>query len=534
MARAPVFLRDATGLVREFGALDLLLMMTLVILSLDYSSLQFPWFYGFNPGAYLPLALLIALIPMAFLILSYWGMGVIMPRAGNDYVWVGRVTHPVVGFAWSLLYMVALFCTCYVSVIGLFSLTISTSLATWGILFSVPSLVTLGTWLSSAFGSFVFAVLLTIPFAVLAVVGAKAVKGLVYIGMIVSLVGFLAMWSILITASPTTFGAKWDSFFSQYTTYQGMFAAAAKAGWVPPTFSIAATIVGLPIATLFLFGAPMSSMIAGEIKNVRRALPIALVLSTVITAIQWSITAQLTLGAVGEKWMSAVGYLWDINPSAYYTAIPYPPTQPMILSLLAYPNQALVFIVLFAFIVGSIPASFVFLWLPTRYIFAWAFDRVIPSKMADVGSRLGTPHYAVGATSVLAMLLLYLYSYTGFGAFFAMGTFLQELCYGVIGITVLIFPFVRKDMVDLAPSFMRKRIGGLPLIGLIGALTAISFGSLSYLAGTNPLVSPTTTLGTAIAIGLVIAALVIYYASLVYYRRKGIDIALALKEIPPE
>jgi hypothetical protein len=53
-------LGEATGLVKEFGTLNALLMASAAVFALVYTVLQFPWFYGFNPGANLPLALVLA------------------------------------------------------------------------------------------------------------------------------------------------------------------------------------------------------------------------------------------------------------------------------------------------------------------------------------------------------------------------------------------------------------------------------------------------------------------------------------------
>ena len=86
-----LFVRDATGFVKGFGALDVVLIATSMIWALTYMVTQYPWFYGFNPGSDLSLALPIAAIPFAFLLLVYWGIGVIMPRSGSDYVWVSRI-----------------------------------------------------------------------------------------------------------------------------------------------------------------------------------------------------------------------------------------------------------------------------------------------------------------------------------------------------------------------------------------------------------------------------------------------------------
>ena len=94
-----VFVRDATGLVREFGALDALLFSSAMVFALIFTTLQFAWFYGESGGANLPLSLVVAAVPFILLMIVYWIMAIVMPRTGNDYVWVGRIFHSSIGFA---------------------------------------------------------------------------------------------------------------------------------------------------------------------------------------------------------------------------------------------------------------------------------------------------------------------------------------------------------------------------------------------------------------------------------------------------
>src|SRR5208337_1464095 len=105
--QTPVFVRDATGLVKQFSSLDILLIASALVFSLQAASVQFPWYAGFDPGADLRIALLIAAVPFVLLMLVYWAAGVVMPRSGSDYVWVGRLFGPQIGFAWSAYYLLA-------------------------------------------------------------------------------------------------------------------------------------------------------------------------------------------------------------------------------------------------------------------------------------------------------------------------------------------------------------------------------------------------------------------------------------------
>jgi len=533
MAEKTVFIRTTSGLVREFGALDVMLMMGIGIFALQSSTLQFPWFYGFNPGANLPSALALTLVPTGLLMIVYWATGVIMPRSGSDYVWVARITHPAVGFAWSLVYIFGMMMVGYVMTASTQVFLISSELTTWAVLYNIPSLVALGTWLTSPVGSFLFGTLITVVYSLIAIFGARATKTILYLSWGFAVTALILMVGLLLSTTPAAFAAKWDSVFSQYSTYQKIFDLASSSGLSPAALnvSLGATIGSLPLAMLFLMGGAWGNMVAGEIRNVKRSLPVALLVSMFVGFGIWVTVSTSTILAVGEKWMTALGYLWGVAPSAY--PLPYPPTQPMLLALIAYPNQALVLLVLFLFYAGNIAQPYVFLVFPTRMFFGWAFDRVIPTKMADVNKRFRTPHYAIIATGVLAVIMLTLYSFPGYAPAFAIATFIQLAAWTVIALTVAVFPYVRKDLLELAPPFMRKRVAGVPAISLIGIITTILFALISAEELINPLVTPSATLAGMLIIPTIVIGFVIYYASVAYHKRKGIDMQLAFKEIPP-
>jgi APA family basic amino acid/polyamine antiporter len=533
MAQKTFFARTSSGLVREFGTLDTLLIASAAVFALTYTILQFPFYYGFNPGANLPLALVITGIPFVFLMMVYWAMGVIMPRSGNDYVWVARILHPAAGFAWSFLYMFSVFATAYVGGVAAYASGISTALTVWGFLYNSQGLVAFGTYLSSPTGGYALSILITVCFAVLAIAGAKAVRGFLYVAWALAVIGIIVMWGVVASTSPAAFAAKWDSVLGQYSTYAGLTTLATKNGWSPPTITLAASLASAPFAALFLLGGNFANVVAGEIKNVKRAIPVALLLSLILGIIIWSITAQLTLNNLGENWMYAVGYLWDNAPAAYSSAMPLAPTYPMMVSLIAYPNQFMVFLVLFTMLAGSLTAPFVYFWIPSRYFFAWSFDRIIPTKMADVSKRFRTPHISIITITIMSIIILALYWFTSWPTAETIGTFLWAFCFVVPGIATTIFPFTKKDMLDAAPGWMRKKLGGVPVISILGLLTTISFFYIGYLALINPLIVTLTTAGAGIAVGIIVACIIIYYASVYYHKKHGLDIELAFKEIPP-
>ena len=522
------FTRTSSGLVREFGTLDTLLIASAAVFGLVFTILQFPWFYGYNPGANLTISLLVAAVPFVFLMVMYWAMGVIMPRSGNDYVWVARITTPSIGFAWSALYMFAVFATAFVGATTALTSGISTSMIVWGTLYNNSSLVNAGNTLSGAWYGFAFSLAIAVCFAVLAIVGAKAVKRFLYAVWAIAGVGIITIWALLLTTSQSSFQTKWNTALSSYSTYSGIIHTATQNGWSFSQVTFAASVAALPFTALFLLGGNFANAVAGEVKNVKRAIPIALILSLVIGVVFWSVTAALTMNAVGTNWMYALGYLYDKGG-----ILTFSPTFPLMIGLMAYPNQALVALVFFTFVAGSIAVPFVYFWIPSRYFFAWSFDRVIPTKFSSVNKRFRTPHYSIITITVLSAIVFAAYWFTSWPTIETIGTFLWSFAFVVPGIATMIFPFVKKDLFATAPGWMGRKIGSVPLISILGLIVTVSFAYIGYLALSNALIVTLTTYGVAIAVAIIVACFAIYYVGKWYHKKQGLDTDLAFKEIPP-
>jgi amino acid transporter len=536
------FVRDATGLVRSYGALDTLLFASVFVFALVFTITQFAWFYGNTLGADLTGSLLLAAIPFAFLMLTYWAIGVIMPRTGNDYVWVGRILHPSIGFTWGMVYVLIVFLSAFIGAgTGPLSFAVSSIVSVAGLLGNSTSLTNLGNFLGGPQGTLEVMILLTLVVAAFTIFGSKLIKAFLYTTWIFAAVGMIIMWYILSTTSNATFQSNWNSLISQGNTnytYAGLQSAASSNAPFTSAVGFAGIIAALPLAFLFLFGGNYANAFAGEIRNVRKSLPIALFLSLLLGLGYWILTSTLTLNTVGFNWITAVGHGWTTGGSSTGVPsypLPYQPTQPLFLAVAAYPNTLLIDLMFFTYIIGSLGPVFAYFWIPSKYLFAWSFDRVIPSKFADVSSRFHTAWVAVLATLVIGIIGEYVYSILGYSSYFSMGTVLWGISYTIPGLALTIFPFVKKDLFAGAPGWMGKKVAGIPLLSIIGLITTVGFAYVGYIAFTSTVVNSVPVNVTAeVSGGTIVLGFAIYFASKWYHKRQGLDVSLALKEIPPE
>ena len=159
----------------------------------------------------------------------------------------------------------------------------------------------------------------------------------------------------------------------------------------------------------------------------------------------------------------------------------------------------------------------------SRYMLAQAFDRYLPSQLAYVSPKYGSPVVAhlldLGVTIVLIGLAAFLY-----------GT-LSSL-YGAVMASMIYFAFVGIAAVIYA---VRKERGGSKvLLATAGILQSLVFAYLTY----EFLSYPRVWGGNPLAYGYIAATFIV--GALLYVikknkrRNEGLNISLTFKEIPPE
>jgi amino acid transporter len=166
----------------------------------------------------------------------------------------------------------------------------------------------------------------------------------------------------------------------------------------------------------------------------------------------------------------------------------------------------------------------------SRYLLAQAFDRFLPEKIAYV-NKWGAPVIAQAIVLVLTLSLVGAVS-------FLYGT-LQALYAGVIA-AMIYFVFIGLTAIIHGSNEQGRNKG---LLMVCGALMSVVFAFIIYQFLASPQIWGTATVingvpGYDYAYGYVaasfIAGLLLYYGCKSYYGKRGIDVTLAYKEIPPE
>jgi len=172
----------------------------------------------------------------------------------------------------------------------------------------------------------------------------------------------------------------------------------------------------------------------------------------------------------------------------------------------------------------------------SRCLFARPFDRVVPSQLGHVSNRWHTPTFAIAINVIIGVILLFI---ANFAPFF-LGAFLAAAPLWIIANVVIVclagafFPYVRKGLYEKMP--LKAEIAGIPVLTIIGLIGAAILLATCSVYVTNPAYfSSLGVSGIAVPVTIFIygSAIVVFYASRAVNKRRGIDLGLAFRQIPP-
>ncbi len=524
-AAGSMFVRNATGLVRELTPFDAFNLVFAAILipvgisqALNFGAAAFP-------GANIALAFVLG----GILLLGFAGVYIYftlaMPRSGGDYVWVSRALHPFLGFvvnvtltfvfvnwvAFNFTTMMTLFVPAAAYVMGL-----PDSLSAW---FAVPG------------NQFLVATILTLLFTLIMLRGTKFAARFMLVMFAVVWIG-MALWylGLIVTSN--------GAFTSNFTALTGANPAsivdtAKGAGFTPPAgLNLGMTLLAMLWAFQNLTGFEWTGYFAGEIKNVRRTVITSVLGGLVAGALLYALGSLLVYKTVGFDLFSALSYV-GLNASDKLPAgVNY--VLPALTRFLALPAAFKVYIVL-AFLLSIIwwtPAGFL---LGTRNLFAWSFDRMAPSWVADVSPTLHTPVKATIIIGIYIEFLNWMNIYGGLGGYLVNIIAVMALAFIFVGLAAVLFPYRRKDLYANAPEAVRTRVGGIPLMSIAGVVTILSWLFVLIAAFTATQFGlKITGLAMIEAFAVPVIAIVWYFIAMGVRRSQGINMGQVFSEIPPE
>lgn len=435
-------------------------------------------------------------------------------RTGGDYVWISRNLDGAIGTIFAVAYLLE--STAFYAIISFFSASsVNSVLLTIGYLNHQNSLiyiaenVIVNPYATPTFQQrLIFYGISAFAFAIIVLInilhskwGYKLVTGL---GMFSMLTVILAMIVMAINAK------RFDSLvLPLLKDFNVTVSSNLPKTILPYSISIPATLFLLPLFALYTYpwmnaGPAVSSEYRGD-----RVSKLNVFLSLLITGI------FVTIGFLEMDLIA--GYYFNLNafPSAIYNFW----TVAMALSL----NPIIEWILGLGLIMWNYYVLSYGVLVFSRYVFALSFDRVFPEKFSQLNAN-GSPVYAHVFDLTLTLLFLLIPVFSIDAAVSLYGASIVGMLYFLaVGISAIIFG--------------RKIRSGLMKIA--GILMTVYFVYLTYEAARNPLFGFSTTSGVNVTtlsfvLGSFIAGIVIWNITRYVNSKKGIDLSLTFKEIPPE
>jgi len=524
MSQSKVFLREATGLVRSFTWYDATILSLAVTGPTIFGiSSQFGYVAPANPGADFGLSAAIGFLFMIPLAIVYYLFSIQMPRSGGDYIWLGRTLNPILGFigGWAMfLSFIMLLASASVTEPGVVMPDVAVAL---GYVWNNPGLISWGQNVASSNTNLFLGTLLTVGIGVLIAAFTPRVysKIMLILAGIIFLATFIFIGAFAL-ATPSSFAAGLSAMTNGNVTVSGLVSQSASAGMPYAPVTMAATFLAVPFGVLLFNGFNYSVYISGEVRNVKHGMFWGVLVALIICGILDIAGLYAIEGTMGFPFIQAV---WNLSSAGKFSMV-VPPWAPLFIPAVVA-NPYLSSFVEIGFLL------FNFWWAAglaiciSRYVFAFSFDRVLPTVFADVNDRLHVPLKAVGLTMVVAVIFIILSIYTSYIGQLLNVTVIWTIVWIMVGISAIILPSWRKQFASGLP-------GGKILLPLFGVLTIIGMGATFYWGVTNSGLGPTGPGSLEFILGLFGSGLVIYLARYFYFKGKGLDLIKGQMEIPPE
>ncbi len=545
-----LFIRKATGLVRSWSVFDAFVYAFFSINLVTLGLYSFSQMYSLQGG--LVWSLLLSALFILFEVVVYAALIAVMPRSGGDYVWQSRILGGGIGFIlavtgwWFILWLwVPLYADMlrHIVITPILGILGAKDVALW---FGQTSL-----------GLFTTALITLAIVTFYIILGMKRYAQIQKWCFYGGILGLLLMVVLLLSGSPETFKAGLESnavalFGAQADVYEATVAAGQAAGAALPltggTFNL--VLLTLPYIVFFNLWPNWGATLYGEVRGatdfkrnfagMASALAVTTLLGIgVLFAISKTIGWDFYVQANGAWWNHAWGLTEQQPPLPIW---PYP-------ALLA------------AFLTESRPLQFLLVGLmslwwfgwsgtvflsSTRVVFAAAFDRLLPEKVAEVDERSGTPVVALLLMVVPSIVVSFLFAYDvlGFRSLTLASTLVIAVTYFGTTIAATLLPYLKPDLYNASP-IAKFKVLGIPLITVAGVIfgSFLAYLLFQWLFDPNALYGIGYSInengyknGTSLAfMGILYGvAAAIYFGFKAYRKHSGLNLDKVHSEIPVE
>lgn len=545
----PHFARKATGFVRDIRVRDAVIFNVLPACPGLVLALSMFWVLSTFTGVSLYLAILIT-VACAFVISGAFGLlSQIMPRSGGDYILISRSLHPALAIGSSIL--IGTSAMLAMGYWGVFTanICIGPMLTMFGVSVGSHWLQNAGVTLTHHPWNMIIGFVEVAILAAIMASGTRRMMRVQFWLFVAAAAGLVVAAITLLVTSHGGFIGDFNSYarpFTHHADTYNYFLTQAKAGGtnVHAATNLHNTIIASGAFIAFGVWTWYSVNYAGEIRQAgTRRNWYSMLGGLALTFIPILLMVLLLEKTVGYPFLTAVN---AVSSNAKVYTLPNQPWWITLVSMIAN-NGVFVAFMGITFVCWAPLIVYTQIVQPVRALFAWAFDQVIPEKIATVNERTHTPVFSLGLIAVASIFFLYLAAYSSsFLKYVALSTIVGFPTFIMIGISAIVFPYRRRASYE--PSVSNIKFLGLPLLIYfgVGSIAAGIFGAWLWLkypllglpnAGksiSKQLFTSPLNGGLALVATGLIAGAIIYLVGRAWRRTQGIDIALNYLEIPPE
>jgi amino acid transporter len=535
-----IFVRKSSGLVRAVSSRDAL-YANLISMGLLGPVLYVMYAVSTSPSGDIPLTVIIGMLITLSIAYIYWMLATAFPRTGGDYIYTSRILHPSIGFFESFL-MFFVMITSFVSYDTYLGVTsgFSYMFINFGYLTGNSNLISIGeSLITNNTVILIVTLILIIIITLLMLMPIKFVMRVIMGLFFITLVIYLIYIGLLLYVGPQGFQHNFSTLSGisyQSVVNQGL--SVASQNGITYTYTLYGTLIaGLYFVMLSFIGYANSSYYAGEVSgNPFKSQGIAIFGSAIIYGIALFTIYLSQFYVYGHNFLVAMTSLYFYSPSSY----------PSFGGLGTIANPSGVFLInfltnnpyissLIAFGVGLqfFMWSLIFFLVPTRYIFAWSFDRIIPTKLSST-TKKGVPYWAVITFGIISIIFEVLAIYTPILSFYTYAMFGFYLAIDIVLIAGMLFPFRKKEIFESSHKYVKIKIFKVPLMSII-AVIGLIFSTFTMISTILPSITgfPIEFSYFVPIIGAGIFAIILYIISYYYNKSKGLPVDLIGKEIPP-
>jgi len=535
--KVDLFLRKATGLVKEIGPMSAFILPWA---GMAGSGIMFYSVYAiyYYPLGSVPLTYILVGIPCIFNAAIIAMLAVYTPRSAGGYVWSTRFVDPFLGwFGGGWIYYFS-----YILTIALLSFVMGSIFPTIFIIIGsaagIGPLQSFGTALaaSTTMQDEVIIVLIVL-LGLISVLQLKQFMKVMIGIWALNVVGLVVSMLLFAMNNPSTVPAAWDATWGagSFETIVNLATKYNLAGYVSSTTGgfWADTISMIVFMFWAVSGYETMGYVAGEVRNPRSSF-LYLYMAGMITTILWFAGVTWLCYNTYGNFILQYNFVQNLYSAGKLTAnesaavAPYMFTVSMPLFSSSLTTVPILRILAawwfwpFTLILGSYLVC-------SRSMFGMAFDRMFPSMFGDVNDRTHTPVKATIFTIIVSTIFAYI-SFTTFGFLVsaANSVFWSALYYFIYSIAAIMLPFKRPD---IWKKGITKTVGGLPLVTILGAFSAVGMLWLLMLA-TLPINGGGITAWNVDEVWMMIgvAIFIIYTWK---NNKRGISIANIYGETPP-